>query len=265
MYGALMVCHALTGVVLRHSANAAAVLHLAPGQLTGKPLQTVLAVSGADWERWCADAPIGTSRMVGLLPASASRLSMEILAHRLAGPGPEQVVLEFIPAAQSPDQSDRDIATLDALAKSLQSLHGCHSIAAYASGSVMALQRFLDYDRVMLYRFESDWSGVVIGEATSVRETPRFMGLRFPASDIPPQARDLYTRNLLRVIGDVQASACALVSDASTEGQLLDQSHCLLRQPSPMHLAYLGNMGVRATLTLSLMHQGKLWTRVSSC
>jgi len=258
-YGVLLLCHGQTGVVLQHSANAAGVLCPEPAVLLGATLSKVLAVSDAAWQNWLAKAHTGAGQMVGLLPATANRLALEVLAHRLADTESAQVVLELIPAAQSTDQSGMDIATLDALAKSMQSLHGCHSIATYAAQSVLALQRFLDYDRVMLYRFEPDWSGVVIGEATSVRETPRFMGLRFPASDIPPQARDLYTRNLLRVIGDVQASASPLVSDASTAGQLLDQSHCLLRQPSPMHLAYLGNMGVRATLTLSLMHQGKLW------
>jgi diguanylate cyclase (GGDEF)-like protein/PAS domain S-box-containing protein len=227
--------------------------------LLGTNLGDWLPVPESDWKNWLASAMPGASRMVGLLSSSQHRGAFEILAHRLVDTLPDQVVLELIPTAPFTNQYNQHIATLDALAKSLQALHGCRSVDTFATESTQALQRFLGYDRVMLYRFDPDWSGVVIGEATSAQETPRFIGLHFPASDIPAQARELYTRNLLRVIADVQASSSALVSDASVADQLLDQSHCLLRHPSPMHLTYLGNMGVRATLTLSLMHQGKLW------
>ena len=77
----------------------------------------------------------------------------------------------------------------------------------------------------------------------------KFLGLRFPASDIPAQARALYLTNRLRVLADVEATPDTLVPPTLPDGAPLDQSHCMLRGLSPVHLSYLRNMGVRATLT----------------
>ena len=89
----------------------------------------------------------------------------------------------------------------------------------------------------------------------------RFLGLRFPAADIPEQARKLYRQNLLRIIGDVDAPPVALLSDAA--GVRLDQSQALLRSPASIHVRYLQNMGVKATMTISLLQDGELWGMVS--
>jgi diguanylate cyclase (GGDEF)-like protein len=76
---------------------------------------------------------------------------------------------------------------------------------------------------------------------------------------VPAQARKLYLSNRLRVLADVEAVPDALVPPTLPDGELLDQSHCFLRGLSPVHLAYLRNMGVRATLTMSIIIDGKLW------
>ena len=112
----------------------------------------------------------------------------------------------------------------------------------------------------MVYRFAPDWSGEVVAE---VREdgVDSYLGTHFPASDIPKQARELYTRKLLGLIPNVTYSPVPLL--ALEEGPPLDMSYSVLRSVSPIHLEYLRNMGVAATLTISLVIGGKLWGMIA--
>jgi len=121
-------------------------------------------------------------------------------------------------------------------------------------------RRLTGFDRVKIYRFAPDWSGEVVAEARG-DDVESYLGTHFPASDIPKQARELYTRKLLGYIPDVNYSPVPLL--ASVEGPPLDMSHCVLRSVSPIHLEYLRNMGVRATLTISLVIDGKLWGMIA--
>jgi light-regulated signal transduction histidine kinase (bacteriophytochrome)/ActR/RegA family two-component response regulator len=113
------------------------------------------------------------------------------------------------------------------------------------------------YDRIMVYRFLEDWSGEVIAEVRREYAEP-FLGLRYPASDIPPQARQLYLENLLRVVVDVASQPSAIISLAG-ETQPLDLSQSKLRSVSPFHTEYLKNMGVGAAASVSLVVEGRLW------
>ncbi len=114
------------------------------------------------------------------------------------------------------------------------------------------------FDRVMVYRFDELGDGEVVAE--SVRSgIGSFLGLRYPASDVPVQARALYLRNLFRVIADVGAPTAAIVPALDATGQPLDLSLAVTRAVSPIHIEYLGNMGVAASLSISIIIDGKLW------
>lgn len=115
------------------------------------------------------------------------------------------------------------------------------------------------FDRVMVYRFDPNWDGEVIAEARN-EVLPSYLGSRFPASDIPPQARALYTRNLIRAVADIDAESIAIrpVINPLTQAPL-DMSFSRLRSLSPIHIEYLRNMDVRASLSISLLQQGQLW------
>ena len=88
---------------------------------------------------------------------------------------------------------------------------------------------------------------------------PSFLGLRYPAADIPAQARALYERNILRIIVDVDAAPAAIAPTLSPEGMPLDLSMSVLRSVSPIHLEYLRNMGVRSSMSISILRGGRLW------
>lgn len=114
------------------------------------------------------------------------------------------------------------------------------------------------FDRVMVYRFDQDGAGTVVAEA--VRSgIGSFMGLRYPASDIPAQARKLYIRNPFRVISDVAAEPVPIVPRLDELGAPIDLSLSILRAVSPIHIEYLTNMGVGASLSISIIVDDKLW------
>ncbi|RYY92549.1 MAG: GAF domain-containing protein, partial [Chitinophagaceae bacterium] len=114
------------------------------------------------------------------------------------------------------------------------------------------------YDRVMIYRFDKDYNGVVYAESREPHLEP-FLDLHYPHTDIPVQARELYLRNLMRMITDVNYEPVPLLTVAEGAPQPLDLSDARLRSVSPIHIQYLKNMGVGATLTISLLLEGRLW------
>ncbi|MCJ2125165.1 HWE histidine kinase domain-containing protein [Methylobacterium sp. J-077] len=137
----------------------------------------------------------------------------------------------------------------------LQQTAGFEPLCREAARQMRALTGF---DRVMVYRFSPDGSGEVISEA--VRSgLDRYLGLHYPASDIPKQARALYERNWLRIIADVDGPGAAVVPARDPDGEPLDLSLSTLRTVSPIHLEYLRNMGVAASLSVSILRNGKLW------
>lgn len=114
------------------------------------------------------------------------------------------------------------------------------------------------YDRVMIYRFDEAYNGEVIAEAAAAQLEP-FLGLHYPHTDIPAQARALYLTNLMRMITDVHYEPVPILTMEDGQHRTLDLSYAVLRSVSPIHIAYLKNMGVGATLTISLVHNQKLW------
>ena len=129
--------------------------------------------------------------------------------------------------------------------------------AFYREGA-RQVRALLGYDRVMVYKFDADGSGEVVGEACK-SGIGSFKGLHYPASDIPQQARALYRRNLLRIITDVHATPVNITPQLDEFGKPLDLSLSMLRSVSPIHIEYLKNMGVDASLSISIIVDGELW------
>ncbi|MCJ8139289.1 HWE histidine kinase domain-containing protein [Falsirhodobacter halotolerans] len=115
----------------------------------------------------------------------------------------------------------------------------------------------LGYDRVMVYEFASDGSGKVIAERRT-DHLESFLGQHFPASDIPVQARRLYAANTIRIISDATGPRVPILPE-TFDGLPLDLSHAHLRAVSPIHCEYLQNMGVGASMSISILIDGTLW------
>ena len=120
------------------------------------------------------------------------------------------------------------------------------------------IQLITGYDQVMVYKFLPDGAGEVVAESKQYKLEP-FLGLRYPASDIPKQARALYVKNLLRVIADVDDTTVPVLPVMKGADSQIDMSFSTLRAVSPIHIEYLKNMGVKASLSVSIVINGKLW------
>ncbi|MBL8362505.1 MAG: GAF domain-containing protein [Rubrivivax sp.] len=159
------------------------------------------------------------------------------------------VVLEAEPAGPGPDTA------MPAVSACTQELASLQHVPELADSAVRAVAGITGYSRVMLYRFAADGSGTVVAEQLAGRR-PSYLGLRYPASDVPAQARALYLRNLSRVIADAHDEGVPLLSHGR---EPLDLSLSALRSVSPVHLQYLRNMGSAATMSISLVVDGRLW------
>ena len=121
------------------------------------------------------------------------------------------------------------------------------------------IRNITGYDRVMVYRFDSDGHGEVIGEDKADGMEP-FLGLHYPATDIPQQARRLYLLQRIRAIVDVAYRPVRVLGNPRfVREEPLDMTYCALRSVSPIHIEYLQNMGVGASLGISLIHRNQLW------
>jgi two-component system, chemotaxis family, sensor kinase Cph1 len=120
------------------------------------------------------------------------------------------------------------------------------------------------YHRVMIYRFDKDYNGEVYAESKEDELEP-FLGLHYPHTDIPAQARELYMLNHVRMIADVAFEPVPLftLEEEGINTNTLDLSFSFLRSVSPIHIQYLKNMGVAAAFSISLIHNKKLWGLIS--
>jgi Bacteriophytochrome (light-regulated signal transduction histidine kinase) len=132
------------------------------------------------------------------------------------------------------------------------------SVEDLCASAARHLRGLTGFDRVMVYRFEGDGAGEVIAESIN-GGVDSFKGLHFPASDIPAQARRLYSKNLLRIISDIDDPTVPIQPATGPNGDPLDLSMSGLRAVSPIHIEYLRNMGVKASMSVSIMRRGKLW------
>jgi two-component system, chemotaxis family, sensor kinase Cph1 len=143
--------------------------------------------------------------------------------------------------------------------RALQVILGASSMRTLCDETAKLFEELTSYDRVMIYRFDDDGHGEVFSERRKAELEP-YLGNRYPSSDIPQIARRLYERNRVRVLVDVGFAPSPLTPRlCPLSGRDLDMSLCFLRSPSPIHVQYLKNMGVCATLVVSLVVSGRLW------
>jgi light-regulated signal transduction histidine kinase (bacteriophytochrome) len=151
----------------------------------------------------------------------------------------------------------------DKIANAVHEFSSTLSVSALSTSVVACFREMAGYDRVMVYKFDPDGHGEIIAEARD-EKLDSLLGHHYPATDIPQRARELYIRNRARVLVDTHYEPVPvlprLIPGTSDE---LDMSLCYLRSMSPLHIQYLKNMGVTATLVVSLVREGRLWGLVA--
>ncbi|MBE9216991.1 GAF domain-containing protein [Plectonema cf. radiosum LEGE 06105] len=142
---------------------------------------------------------------------------------------------------------------------SINQLQASANLEHYCQIIVETVRKVTGFDRVMLYKFNEDGHGCVLAEDKLESMEP-YLGLNFPESDIPKPARKMFLSNLIRLIPDTQSEPIDIypILNPITE-RPIDLINSSLRSPYPCHIEYLHNMGVRASLTISLIKEGRLW------
>lgn len=253
-FGGLIAAHA-DGALAHASANCAELLGLASLPEPGTPLSAIFAAEALALVE-AALASLGTDdvpeRRFGLALAGTGAL-FDCAVHRSCGLS----VIEFEPHARN-DFADHVAMIVPVIAR-LEALTDPQSLCTTAARLV---RQMLGYDRVMIYRFHPDESGEVVAEELAEGMEP-YLGLRYPAADIPQQARELFRRNRFRMIADIDAPAVPIIPALGAEDAPLDLSMSMLRAHSPMHLAYMHNMGVGASLAIAIVRHDRLWGMIA--
>jgi len=240
-----------TDWLIQHaSANISDIVGRAPDDLLGHPLSDILPPSSIHDIR---------DRLQGLSPGEGSEGLFGIdlfadgqifdVAVHFSG---RSIVMEF-------ERQEAPFHNANTLIKSMIGrIERCANLPSLYQEAVRQLRAVTGYDRVMLYRFAADGSGSVIAEAVR-RDKEPFLGLNYPATDIPSQARALYLKNLTRTIADVGRETVPVLPGRDPDGNVLDLSLAVSRAVSPIHIEYLANMGVSASCSISIVIGGKLW------
>jgi light-regulated signal transduction histidine kinase (bacteriophytochrome) len=149
--------------------------------------------------------------------------------------------------------------TYQAVRSSVEDLNRADTLSQLYDTTARAVRELTGFDRVMVYRYDEDYNGEVVAECKRDDLNP-FLGLHYPASDIPAQARALYEKNWIRLISDVDYTPAPLVPGLDPDSETpLDLTYATLRSVSPIHIEYLQNMGVHASMSISLLRHGRLW------
>lgn len=241
------------GTVLQASENVERMLGLQMDRVLGKPLATILGPEQSEPVlRNIAKGHLSVQPvLVGTLHIGLS--AFIAVAHSHDG----VAILELEPAGEAhPVQWDE-------LQPFLGRLQGVHAREELAHAAAEEVRRITGFDRVLVYEFDTDWNGTVIAESRN-DVLPAYLDLRFPASDIPRQARDLYRKNRLRLIEDVDYQPAAVVpANNPKTGQPLDMSYATLRSVSPIHREYMRNMETATSMSVSILRNGELWGLLS--
>jgi PAS domain S-box-containing protein len=260
-HGALLTLRSTDLRILQISANVEALLGRPPEQLLNQSLERLgsdlhgqvqhLAQAGGLEE----PVPLRCSVQV-----DGQQKHFEGSLHQAAG---DVLVVEIEPLdsrASSMQVIELSATALnELLSQAIQRFSSAATIGTLADATVKCLRELTGHDRVMVYKFDPDGHGKIIAEARDPR-LESLLGHHYPATDIPQRARELYVRNRVRVLCDVNYEASPLVPRIIPGlGTELDMSMCQLRSMSPLHLQYLKNMGVTATLVVSLVRERKLW------
>lgn len=262
-HGVLLALREPELVVVQASANAShlfgPVLGDKPFDVVGQPLESLLepeqfrALKGRLRGENLDSNPLYATTISPPVPRHGQGKFFHAVAHRSDG----LLVLELEPAESQADLSFYNLYPL--IRTTVARLQETKDVPELCQKAAQEVRRITGFDRVMIYRFDEEWNGETIAE-DKVSEMDAYLGLRFPSSDIPRQARQLYHLNRLRLIVDVDYKPVPILPPNNPlTGRPIDLSYSTLRSVSPVHIEYLKNMAVGASMSISILKDGQLW------
>lgn len=260
-HGALLVLHPVDYTIVQCSLNADAILKTDCRQIHGSRFLDLLCPESHDRFSELLHLAPGTDRLpdtICLRGEGDEKITVQVLLHR----APEYLILEI-----EPMDTTAEVPTFSGLYQELKKAMAVVNAAPDMHGACLAtleeLKKLTGFDRLMMYRFDDNWDGTVIAE---IHEPgmESYLGLRFPASDIPRVSRNLYQHSPYRHIPDRDYKPVLLSPVVNPlTGTFTDLSACNLRGVAAVHLEYLRNMGVRSSMSTRLLAQGRLWGLIS--
>lgn len=242
--------------ILKASENFLAVCGLELDQLIGTALSRFIQPESiAALEKLVVKSALNALRYCTLTVESTNGpISCDAVLHQSG----EVMIVEIEPH----QDLDRKLENQDFYQELMQfsvQLHKIESHSDLFGYVVQEVRRLTGFNRVMLYQFDNEWNGQVVAE--DKRNTNHsYLGLNFPASDIPEQARKLYSVNYLRLISDINSAPVPILpDDRDTNGDPINLSFSCLRSVSKVHLQYLDNMNVKGSMSISVMQNDRLW------
>lgn len=251
-HGAMLVYDPARQVVTHASLNAAEMLGADKDSIIGETLDTIVGAQAAHAVRNAAAksvAPSAPGLVFGQAVAGSAKL-FDVAVHAHLG----RTFIELQEAATDAD----GYGPLEMTRALVRRLADEKSVPKLAVSAARMVQLMIGYDRVMIYKLLHNGAGRVIAEQKRA-DLGSFLNQHFPASDIPVQARELYKRNWIRMISDVRYTPQQILPPIKTSEPPLDMSYAQLRSVSPVHCEYLQNMGVDASMSISIMVEGELW------
>lgn len=254
-HGALLVVRVADLMILQVSENSAHFFGEPPLALAGRPASSV--VGQANHAQLLQLLPGLTleqnPRHLFTLPARQAVAALDVRAHTMDG----VLILEFEATGRSESPASTDYFTM--VKSAIGQLQSASSLRDFCQRVTREVRTLTGLDRVMVYRFHADQHGEVFAESRRDDLTP-WLGLHYPEGDIPKPARDIFKRIWIRPLPDAASPLVELSPLVNPDtGRPLNMTHCALRGASIMYTEYLANMGVAASLTLSILVKGELW------
>lgn len=253
-HGVMIVVDPATYAVLQVAGDTKTLLGMGPDELLGQPLDAFLRPNQMEMLRrvTTVHALAKPRHLLDPLLRFIPDQALDVSIHRIDG----VLILE----AEAADPTDRFAADpLSGVQEMVEGFNAPMTLQALCKLASERVRTVAGYDRVLVYRFMHDESGWVIAESREPHLEP-FLDLHYPAADIPKQARALYVQNWLRLITQVNYTPALLSPQNNPRtGQPLDMSQAILRDVSPIHREYLRNMGIDASMSISIIREGKLW------
>lgn len=249
-FGALIATDSKVETITHTSANLTDVLAIAPQDVLGQPIHAVLSEQMVHMLRNVAGHPTIESQRERIGAYTLNGQTIDVSLHRSGN----YFLIEIEPI------SSEDIHNQTAFIQArllLARLQDETKTSALLKLAVRDLQRVTGFDRVMAYQFLPDGAGEVVAEA-KYADLDSYLGLRYPASDIPQQVRAIALRMPIRVIADIDAKPADLHA-IDPDAAPLDLSLTQVRAVSPIHLEYLANMGVQSAMNLAIIVRRELW------
>lgn len=253
-HGAMLVLECNTLRVLQAAGDTSGLLGQSIDDLLDRPVDSLFSIQQINrLHALCKEEDLVKPRhLLDPILRVVADCPLDASAHRVDG----NLIVEF-EAGEPGDPFVADpLAAVQLMVEGFGSAASLNALCQMATASV---RRVAQYDRVMIYRFMADGSGWVIAENRAPELAP-FLDLHYPAADIPQQARALYLKSWLRLITQVDYDPALLTPTLNPRtGTPLDMSYAILRDVSPIHREYLRNMGIDASMSISIIVAGKLW------